>query len=977
VTRGTPAAPANVFSIPPGVPFLSALAAGIRAALGDDPLVLARATVLLPNRRAVRALGEAFLVTGDGKPLLLPRLAAIGDVDEDELVLTGSAAALDAELPPAIDPLARSLLLARLVAAREDIAPSPAAALKLAGALADLLDALQIEEVGFDAFANLVPADYATHWAQTLAFLDILREAWPRILAERGQMDPQARRVRLVRALAAHWAARPPGPIWAAGSTGSVPATAHLLSTVARLPDGAVVLPGLDRDADAATWEAIGIDPAHPQYGLHQLLRRMEVLREEVGEWPETKATPRAGLIACALLPAPATGSWRTTTPFDDGAFAGLSRLEAGDADGEAGAVALLLRETLETPGRTAALVTADRNLARRVAAKLGRWGIDIDDTAGRPLGRTPPAALLRLVAAAANERLAPVALLALLKHPLVSLGQTRSAHLAGVRRLDRKVLRGARPAPGIAGLRAAIALKEVDGLDELVDALEAALEPVASVSADLAALVDAHVRAAERLSTGEDGSAKLWERAEGEALARFVGDLREAAPLFGAIEPARFADFLETLLAGVPFRPAHGGHPRLAILGTLEARLVSADRVVLGGLVEGVWPGEVQDDPWLSRPMRARVGLSPPERQIGLAAHDFAQALAGTEVILTRARKIDGTPTLPARWLSRLEALLGADMRWQATLGHDAVAWDREIAGAGEAGRTLEPPHPVPPVEARPRKLYVTSVEKWLRDPYSIYARYCLGLEPLKPIDADVDAIERGNLFHAALEAFATEFPRTLPHDAEVLLVEIGRELFAPYMARSAVAAFWWPRFVEVAHWFVANERIRRAAGIFPCLVEKKGQVDLGGFMLKARADRIDRDARGRLDIIDYKTGRPPSIKQVVSGLSPQLPLTAAIAKAGGFDGLPAAQIRELVYFRLGAPRDPGAVLVVVPSKDAPDAGVLADRQIGDLRRLVAAYADPAQPYLSRPRPQFVDWPGDYDHLARWREWSNGGDDE
>ncbi len=977
MTQGAPAGPARVFSIPPGVPFLAALAAGIRAALGDDPLVLPRATVLLPNRRAARALGEAFLVSGDGKPILLPRLAAIGDVDEDELILTGSAAGLDAELPPAIDPLARNLLLARLVAAREDVAPSPAAALKLAGALAELLDALQIEEVGFDAFAGLVPADYATHWAQTLAFLDILREAWPRILAERGQMDPQARRVRLVRALAAHWFARPPGPIWAAGSTGSVPATAHLLSTVARLPEGAVVLPGIDRDADAAIWEAIGIDPAHPQYGLHQLLRRMEVLREDVAVWPGTTDTPRAGLIACALLPAPATGAWRTTAPFGDAAFAGLTRLEAGDADGEAGAVALLLRETLETPGRTAALVTADRNLARRVAAKLSRWGIDIDDTAGRPLGRTPPATLLRLTAAAAHEQLAPVALLALLKHPLVSLGRTRPVHLADVRRLDRKVLRGARPAPGIAGLRAAIVQKGVDGLEPLVDSLETALAPLAEAAADLASLVDAHIRAAELLSADADGNVALWARAEGEALARLVGDLREAAPLFGAIEPARFADFLETLLAGVPFRPAHGGHPRLAIRGTLEARLVSADRVVLGGLVEGVWPGEVQDDPWLSRPMRARVGLSPPERQIGLAAHDFAQALAGPEVILTRARKIDGTPTLPARWLSRLEALLGGDPRWKATLGNDAVAWDRALAGASETGVKLDPPRPAPPAEARPRSLYVTSVEKWLRDPYAIYARYCLGLEPIKALDADVDAIERGNLFHAALEKFATDFPKALPRDSEERLIDIGQALFSPHMARPTVAAFWWPSFVEVARWFVANERERRAAGIFPCLVEKKGRLDLGGFVLKARADRIDRDAHGRLDIIDYKTGKPPSAKQVVSGLAPQLPLTAAIAKVGGFDDLPAAPIRELVYFRLGAPRDPGAILTVVPSKDAPDAGALADRQIGDLRRLVEAYADPAQPYLARPRPQFVEWPGDYDHLARWREWANGGDDE
>lgn len=965
---------ARVFSIPAGMPFLPALARGILDELGHDPLALARATVLLPNRRATRALGEAFLAAGEGQALLLPRIAAVGDVDEDELILTGDEAKLDAAFAPAIDPVARNMLLARLVRARGGIAPSPAAAYKLAGALCELLDAVQIEEVGFSKFAQLVPAEYAEHWGQTLAFLTILEEAWPKILAERGEMDPQARRVGLVRALAAHWEAKPPGAIWAAGSTGSVPATAYLLSVLARLPQGAVVLPGLDLSADAATWEAIGEDPSHPQYGLNHLLRRMEVLRDDVKPWRGTREAPRAGLVASALLPAVRTVQWRQAQRFDDGAFAGLIRLEAGDADGEAGAVALLLREALETPGRTAALVTADRNLARRVAAKLARWGIAIDDTAGRPLARTAPATLLRLLAACVHDALAPIGLLALLKHPLAAMGRARAAHLAEVRRLDRRVLRGPRPAPGLAGLR--LAAEKAGDHSALLAALEAALGSVLERQGDFLARLDAHVAAAERFATLDDGTCLLWSGEAGEALAGLVAQLRAAAPLCGTIEPAQFADFLEVLLEGATFRPAHGGHPRLSIRGTLEARLVGADRVILGGLNEGTWPGEAQEDPWMSRPMRAAVGLSPPERQIGLSAHDFAQALSGADVVLTRARKVDGAPALPSRWLSRLEALVGADPRWRATLAVDALAWDRELAGAAEKGARLGPPHPTPPADARPARLSVTRVERLLRDPYAIYAQYCLRLRPLEPIDADTDAMMRGNLIHEALHLFIDANPDRIPADALDQLVAIGRRLFAPLMSRPVVSAFWWPGFLAIAAWFVAEERHRRAAGFRPVVTETKGQLDLDGFELYAKVDRIDRTADGKLVILDYKTGRTPTRRQVASGLAGQLPLTAAIAKAGGFPGVPAASIAELAYVKFGLPSNPGAPFVVVPSRDVPDANLLAERLLNELKALVRRYADPSFPYLSRPRPMFVDWPGDYDHLARWREWASGGEE-
>ena len=967
------AATPKLFDIPAGTPFLAALANGIRKQLASDPLALSRATVLLPNRRAVRALGEAFLAAGDGAALLLPRIAAIGDVDEDELTLAAETAPLAAELPPAIDALARHLLLARLVAARGDLVPSPAAAFKLAEALAALLDEMQIEEVGFERFADLVPADYAAHWGETLAFLDILREAWPKILASRGEMDGQARRAKLIRALAAHWARTPPpGPIWAAGSTGSVPATAHLLATIARLEHGAVVLPGLDRTADAATWEAIGEDPSHPQYGLNLLLRRMEATRADVRDWPDTAPGSRARLIAAVLLPAPATESWRDMPAFAPEAFAGLRRFEAPDADSEAGAIALLLRETLETPGRTAALVTADRNLARRVAAELKRWNIAADDTAGLPLSRTAPATLLRLAAHAAHEDFAPVALLALLKHPLVRLGQTRERHLARTRSFERDFLRGPRPAPGLA------ALQTLDADNTLLAALAAAFADAANAGETLAELLPAFLGAAEALAKDETGQTRLWDGDAGEAVAAFAARLAEAADAFGPLKRRHFADFLDTVLATEAYRPPYGGHPRLAIRGTLEARLVAADRVVLGGLNEGVWPGEAREDPWLSRPMRKAAGLPPPERQIGLAAHDFAQALAGADVVLSRARKTDGTPTLPARWLLRFEALVGKDNpQWQGLLWQKPLGWARLLAGTDEKGSTLPKPRPTPPVAARPAKLAVTGIEKLVRDPYAIFARYVLRLAPLDPIDADVDARDRGNMIHAALETFARRFPGDLPKRPEAELLEIGRRIFAEHMDRPAVAAFWWPRFARIAEWFAALQTERQADGLRIAGVECAGELDLGGFTLTARADRIDMGLDGRLEVIDYKTGAVPTARQALSGMAPQLPLTAALAKAGAFEGIPAAAIGALVYAKLGGAKQAGDWKTLAPGKEIADADVFSDEALEGLRRLLKRYGDPNQAYLSRPRPQFVSHAGDYDHLARWLEWSRDGDSE
>jgi ATP-dependent helicase/nuclease subunit B len=452
----------RLYDIPSDQAFVDALAVGLLDRFGADPLALSRATVLLPTRRAARALRDALLRASGGRPLLLPAMRAIGDVDEDELAFDPLEGEDGLELPPAIPPLRRQLLLAALVRQwkeRRGGRIDAAQAAQLAAELARLLDHLQTEGLALEALRGLAPERFASHWGETLAFLDVLQEPWRLVLEAEGAMDPAARRVRLIANLAARWRLRPPEhPVIAAGSTGSIPRTAELLGVVAALPRGAVVLPGLDRQMDDESWASLG--PSHPQFGFRQLLDRLGAAREAVMPWPAATRGPRAPaarlrLIAEAMRPVETTPAWRSLPKLESGALDGLVRLDLPSGQDEATAIALLLREALETPGATAALVTPDRRLARRVAVELGRWKIAVDDSAGEPLGATAPGAFLRLAAEAFEEDLAPVPLLALLKHPL-ALGGGRAAFRRWTRRLDRRVLRGPRPAPGFAGLLAA-----------------------------------------------------------------------------------------------------------------------------------------------------------------------------------------------------------------------------------------------------------------------------------------------------------------------------------------------------------------------------------------------------------------------------------------------------------------------------------------------------------------------------------------
>jgi ATP-dependent helicase/nuclease subunit B len=972
-----------VHTIRPGQSFVDALAAGLLAE-ADGPLALADMLVLLPTRRACRALREAFLRGSGGEPLLLPQVQPIGDVLEDDLLTAG---AVEIDLPPVLPALRRRFLLARLVAAAR--AMPLAHAVRLAGELESFLDEVQTHRIDLARLDALVPHDYAAHWQETLRFLDILRKAWPAVLAEEGTVDPAARRDRLLGALAESWRRNPPERrIVAAGSTGSIPATRELLTVIARLPRGEVVLPGLDRAMDEASWQAL--EAGHPQHGLKVLIEALAVDRADVADWPETAGTPpaRARFLSEVMRPAATTAAWQGLARPPAEALRGLAVAESPDAASEAQLLAMKLREALEVPGRTAALVTPDRQLARRVAVELERWDVEVDDSAGTPLDQTPPGSFLLLTAHVLAEGAAPVPLLSALEHPLARGEDEQGDFRRMVRLLEIEALRGPRVAGGLPGLYEV--LREAGRRDPAakplipwLDRIRRAGEPFAALgdSAPLGLLLRAHVAFAEWLAGGADGS-RLWAREAGEAAAMLVAELHEAARDLPPLDVLAYPALLAQLMAERPVRPRDPRHARIQILGQLEARLQHRDLMLLAGLNEGTWPRDVDPGPWLGRTMRRDLGLPPLEQQVGLAAHDLVQLASAREVLLSRAGKdTDGKPTVTSRFLVRLDAVLSATGAGELRLDPAWQAWCRALDLPDGPPRPIEPPAPRPPVSVRPRELPVTDIELWMRDPYALYAKRILGLEALDDLDADPGFAERGQIVHRVLEQFVRQHPETLPNNAEHVLLTLGGEVFKELAHRPQVHALWWPRFIAVARWFLEVERERRGR-IARVLGERRGRTEIGRgrgtFRVTARADRLELWRDGGIGLIDYKTGRVPSIDEVDAFVAVQLPLEGLMARDGGFEATEAGPLADLSFWRLTGGDPPGERVPAFRGRHRapdPDPNERMDEVRERLVALVERFDKPATPYHSRPRPRYAPAYSDYDHLARVAEWAGPED--
>lgn len=1039
----------RVLSVPSSVPFLRSVVAALldgRLVRGFEarnaPERLIQATLYLPTRRAGRLVRDIFLEELRCDAVLLPRIVALGDIDEDELAFAeegepyGGTTTL--ELPPRLGELERRLTLAHLVAAwskTSTTAPlvvgGPASTLALASDLARLMDDMVTRGVGWDALDGLVPTALDEYWQYSLDFLKIAREAWPAYLSEIGKMEPAERRDRLIEAESKRLAGQNTGPVIAAGSTGSMPATAKFLHVIAQLPQGAVVLPGLDTDIDEDAWRGIGgrrkgddlftEHPAssHPQFAMHALLDRLGITRGDV----EILGTPRANgrdvLLSEAMRPSDATAQWhaRLSRPDIAGQVASgmknIAVIEAPNPEMEGLAIAIAMREAFHLR-KSAALVTPDRALARRVMASLSRWNLDFDDSGGDALIETSAGVFARLAAEAVGKGLEPPTLLALLKHPLCRLGAAADGYGNAIEALELALLRGTRPRAGTNGLledfarfrdelakyrkkdasslhgseqRTRLKDSELDGVQKLIEALQTALAPMEGLSAtriyDLAEIAARHREALIALSADASGVAVAFEQQEGLALATAFDDLIGKQRQSGlSVTLPDYADVFQTAFADRAVRRPEKPGATLHIYGPLESRLMQTERVIVGGLVEGVWPPAPRTDPWLSRPMRHELGLDLPERRIGLSAHDFAQLLGTEDVILSYSAKAGGAPAVASRFLHRLEAVAG-EAHWETA--KQAGAQYARFALALDAPEAVTPvarPEPKPPRATRPLKLSVTAIEDWLRDPYTIYAKHILKLEALDPVDMPLSAADRGSAIHNAIGEFTKTFAHDLPEDPVGTLRQIGLIHFAPLMERPEARALWWPRFQRIVGWFCEWEAARRG-NIAAIDAEIRGEIPIALddgriFHLSARADRIERRTDGSFAILDYKTGAPPTGKQVRLGLSPQLTLEAAILRRGGFDGIDAgSSVGELAYVRISGNNPPGEhrTLELKIRNETPqrpdDAAAYA---LAQLEELIRKFENETEPYRSMNLPMWTNRYGSYDDLARIKEWSAAG---
>lgn len=1050
----------RIYSIPASLPFLKTVAATLidgQLVPGftydpADPLALADVTVYVPTRRSARVLRSEFVDLLGGRSAILPVIRALGETDDDSGFFDEVTPALLDMAEPLSGP-ARLLELARLVLAWRNrlpaavtavhaesplVAPaSPADAVWLARNLADIIDAMETEELDWLALDNLDVSNHALWWQLTAAFLKIASDYWPARLTELNRSSPSLRRNATLHAETERYRHTPPaGPVIIAGSTGSIPATASLIAAVAELPNGVIILPGLDRFMSDSEWLLVGHQGAgaqkpdaaarsHPQYGLHRLLARMGCTRSDVeplGTPPEALEY-RAQILSSAFLPTQATASWGDVRGTLDAerladAFRDVSLVEAANEREEALAIAIALRLALEDgEDAQAALITPDRKLGRRVAAELARFGIEADDSAGTPLLSTPQGTLLRLLVEAALRPGDPVPLVALLKHPLARFGLPAGDLGVAVTALELTALRGGTAEIDISTLeplldaalerqaddrhppvwRTALPEQAIPLARDLARHVADAVEPLAGVLVQqsrtgrrfsskltVSDWSERTGRVLEAVAVDERGDlAALWSGEAGDALANLLKSVMETDGQIEADGP-QWCDIIEALAASESVKPRSMRHPRVFIFGALESRLQSVDTVVIGGLNEGTWPGQATNDAFLSRVMKVEIGLEPPERRIGQLGHDLQMAAATPKLVLTRALRNGTAPTVASRWLQRLIAVGGpvltADLRLR---GKDVIDWANQIdKGPNVANATR--PAPRPPAELQPRKYSFSQIGRLRRDPYAIYARHILHLDPIAPFNLDPGPAERGSLYHRIVDRFVREEATGEPH---TLVTRILNEEFDAVALPPHIDAVWRPRFAAVARAFV-TWHLERARGVRESLTEVPASLDLGvaGIRLTGIADRIDILPDGSADILDYKTGSTPSLKVARALLDPQLALEAAALKRGAFRRPGIREPANLLYVRL----KPGERFKAeqVNNEHAKSAGTvpksaadLAEDSLTELEKLLTGLIEGRYGFASRLIPeQERDYGGEYDHLARVAEWSsaeNGGETE
>ncbi|MEM7075962.1 MAG: double-strand break repair protein AddB [Pseudomonadota bacterium] len=957
----------RLFGVPPGADFPATLVEGLRAAFRTKPPeALARVQLIVNTRRMARRIRTLF---DEGPPCLLPQLSLITEFGESFA---------HGDVPEAVSSLRRRLELSRLVTALIDAEPDIAprsAIFDLSASLAALMDEMHGEGVTPEAIGQIDTGDQSGHWSRIQRFLGLLK---PYFELGPDSPDIETRQRLVIEHCARLWASRAPeNPIILAGSTGSRGATRLLMTAIARLPQGAVILPGFDFDQPQEVWDMLMSPDAtqdHPQYRYGALLRELDLTASDVSRWRDAKPCnpARARLVSLALRPAPITDQWMRDAPGlvaeIPQATGDISLIEAPAPRAEALAIAMRLRQAAED-GESAALITPDRTLSRRVTAALERWRIRPDDSAGVPLHQSAPGRFLRHVSELLSGPVDAALLLTVLKHPLCFRTPERGEHLRLTRELELYIRR-----KGSAVLSADIVRDWASRREEPIAQSWAAWigqhiltsrPPGPMPATDRVTVL---VATAEALSNGTDAvqTCALWQGEAGAEARRCVSDLLQNADAAAPLGARDFAQLFYAELSQGSVRQSVEVHPDILIWGTLEARVQGVDLLILGGLNEGVWPEEPAQDPWMNRTMRRTAGLLLPDRRIGLSAHDFQQAVCHNSIWLTRSVRSDDAQTVPSRWLGRLKNLLSGMERGEKALQEmcDRGSHWLDLANKLESVQPVPKaarPSPAPPVHVRPRQLSVSDVRSLLRDPYAIYAKHVLKLRSLDPLLQRPDARLRGTVLHSVMERLVADLMSGSSAPTVELVLKCTKDVLDVSVPWAGARISWMARMARVADWIARTEDARRARAL-PARLEATGKIELEetGFVLTAKADRIDVTDTGDLIIYDYKTGTPPS-RAAQEYLDKQLLIEAVIAENTGFDTLGPRPVREAVYVGLGTPPKE----IKAPLDTCPVAKTRAD-----LVTLTENYLKSETGFTSKRAAETVRRDGEYDQLARYGEW-------
>ncbi|MBO7556373.1 MAG: PD-(D/E)XK nuclease family protein [Alphaproteobacteria bacterium] len=954
---------AKIYNVPASCSLTDTLAQKLLKDCDNNLLELTKIKIFLPNQRASRELRNAFVRANGTNATLLPQIASLNNIDDNFFFTSENYL----NIPKTISKSERLLLFIRLITARPDNFQlehlSFAQACYLARELSSLVDSVNNENLDFSNLEKLVPEEYASHWQNILCFLKIITEFYPQILKERNLIDVSQHEQYILEEQISCWQKNPPQEqIIIAGTTATFPAMKKLVKLVLSLPRGEIWLSGLDKNLDNDSWQKI--DEQHPQFELKELLDYLEISRFEIKDIVSPLQPEREKFLSEVMRPASSSEKWRdiSSQNISEDAIKNFHMISCRDSREEALTIASIMRQNLEIPEKTTALITTDRTLARRVSDELLRWDIKADDSAGIPLLQTPQGIFLRLIASICQDNYSPLSLLSLYKHPLCCCGKSIGYAKQQIRLFEKEYLRK----------RSFDQTEEPDFIKEQKEILSPLTNLLAQTKANFKLILKTHLEIAEKLASQENisGDKILWSTNSGETAAEFFAELLESADTLRDIPQGQYVDFFESLLAGTMVRDKYGAHPRLRILGAIEARLCSFDCTIIGGLNEGTMPESTSSNAWLSRPMEKNFGLPLPEKSIGVLAHDFYELSCKKEVYLTRAEKVQSSPTIKSRWWLRLETVieaLGFDFSKLSYFPY--LKWIHSFDETDKIS-PISAPEPTPPLESRPRELWASDIEKLLLDPYSIFASKILKLRKLNDINLSPDAIDLGIIVHSLLEKFYTAYPHNFPDNASNILLEMAQKSFEENNIPADTIAFWQPRILKIIKWITSIEKTYHGE-IKQTLCEKPGKITIqtsnGNFIIGAKADRIDITQDNKINIIDYKTGRAHSAKEIQNGFAPQLPLEGIIAQEHGFDNNLPTEVKTLSYWKLGE-----KTISVEKNVDT----VLTDN-FHKIKKLINHFDNPNSAYITKPNYKHGSFKSDYTHLSRIDEWGISNDDE